>query len=88
MTLRRIPVVAADGKKIILVIKGIYPDGIDGEFIKESIPVDSIVAIEECPDDVVPRATFGWKPESMGGIPLSDQSDSDPHRPLPHRPLH
>lgn len=61
--LRRVPVITPNGKKIILVIDGNYIDGAEKDFICELIPIDAIVAVEDCPDDVIPLTYAGWKPE-------------------------
>lgn len=80
--LRRVPVIAPSGKKLILVINGSFIDGMEDGFVREAIPIDAVVAVEECPDDIHPGISLGWKPELKGEIPSLDQSDSDPHPPL------
>lgn len=62
--LRRVPVVAPNGKHIVLVVDGNYFEGMDGDFLIENIPIEAIVAVEVCPEDVTPVAAAGWKPES------------------------
>lgn len=39
----------------------------DGHFMEERLDTGSIVAIEECPDDVVPTTAMGWDPRT--GVP-------------------
>lgn len=78
---RRLPVVTPTGKRLILVLEGDVGDASmeeDGQYIRENISVDSIVAVEECPDDVIPTTAMGWDPRyglpgSRASLPSSDQ---------------
>jgi hypothetical protein len=78
---RRLPVVTPSGKKLILVLEDVVGDASmeeDGQYIRETISVDSIVAVEECPDDVIPTTAMGWDPRnglpgSQASLPSSDR---------------
>lgn len=63
--LRRLPVISPTGKRLILVVNGSFFTGMEGgEFLREDIPVEAIIAVEECPDDIQPTITMGWNPNS------------------------
>lgn len=62
--IRRVPVVAPNGGKLVLVISGVGDSVLeeDGQYMRESIPLSAIVAVEECPEDVTPAIAMGWDP--------------------------
>jgi hypothetical protein len=54
--------VSPSGKRLILVVNGSFFEGVGDDFLEEHIPVEAIVAVEECPDNIIPTVTMGWNP--------------------------
>lgn len=56
---------AADGYKMIFVVDvPANPSGMDENgYLTEFIKAENVIAVEDCPDDVTPVATVGWKPQ-------------------------
>lgn len=62
INLRRVPVIAPNGYKFILVVNGIFIDAMEDGSISEIVPEGSIVAIEECDQDLETFSYYSFNP--------------------------
>lgn len=63
LDLRRIPVVTEYGYKFVLVVNGTFLDAMENGTVSEKVPEGSIVAIEECDQDLESYSYYSFNPE-------------------------
>lgn len=63
LDLRRIPVVAPNGYKFVLVVNGLFMDAMENGTISEHVPEGAIVAFEECDQDIDTHTYYAHNPK-------------------------